>query len=197
MSFLDDTKTFGLVATVIGIIMAISGIMGIVDKVYWTGIGEILYALLIILLGVSVSKGETLKSIGSTFSEGVTSKFGILTSYVAVVGLGNIIYGIFTAVEIGVGYGAVGIIIGIIALIFAYLMKDGKATGADKIIWILLAIIFFVYIVLNLLGIVASFGYDGALHIVVGVLMAVSSMLLYLMLFTYLISDEVKGKMGM
>lgn len=197
MSLLDDTKTFGLVATVIGVIMAISGIMGIVDKAYWTGIGEILYALLVILLGVSVSKGETVKNIGSTFSEGVNSKFGILTSYVAVVGLGNIIYGIFTAIESEVGYGAVGIIIGIIALIFAYLMKDGKATGADKIIWILLAIIFFVYIVLNLIAIFASFGYDGALHIVVGVLMAISSVILYLMLFTYLISDEVKGRMGM
>jgi len=197
MSFLDDTKTFGLVAIIIGIVMAISGIVGIVDKSYWTGIGEILYALLVILLGVSVSKGAAIKNIGSTFSEGVTSKFGILTSYVAVVGLGNIIYGIFTAIENGISFGVVGIVIGIIALIFAYFMKDGKATVADKVIWILLAIIFFVYVVLNLVAIFASFGYDGALDIVVGVLMAVASLILYLMLFIYLLSDEVKGKMGM
>jgi hypothetical protein len=196
-SFLDDFKTFGIVAMVIGALMAISGIISIVASFSWVDIASIIYGLLFVVLGYSVYTGGAKLNLGSIFSEGLNSKFGILVAFVGVIGLGNIIVGIFTAIGGAIGVGIVNIIVGLICLIFAYLMKDGKTSVSDKIIWIILAIIFVVLIIVSVFGIFGSFAFPNILGKIFGVITCIAEALLYIMLFMYLISPEVKGKLGM
>ncbi len=196
-SFLDDFKTFGIVAMVIGALMVISGIISTVASFGWANIGSTIYGLLFAVLGYSVYAGGAKLNLGSIFSEGLNSKFGILVAFVGIIGLGNIIVGIFTAIGGAIGVGIVGIIVGLICLIFAYLMKDGKTSVSDKIIWIILAIIFVILIIVSVFGIFGSFAFPNILDKIFGVITCIAEALLYIMLFMYLISPEVKGKLGM
>lgn len=187
MSFLDDTKNFGIVATIVAIVMVISAILTIVDDNIWIGIGSLIYAVLLFVLGYGIYKDKVLIHIGSIFSD-LGSKFGVLTAYVAVVGLGSIVVGIFGIIGGEAGSYALNIVIGIIALIFVYIMKDGQQTTLDKIIWIILLVIF----VLGLLG-----GIILLIAFPIGTLLGIAYIIMYLCLLTYLFSGEVKSKLGM
>lgn len=210
-SFLDDFKTFGIVAMILGLISVVGGIITIalnmsnINNYIWSGIGEIIYGALVLLMGYAVFSGGKL-NIGSIFSEGLDSKYGILTSFVGVVGLGCIITSVFDALQhvmiggdFGTALGAaiVGIVIGAIILIFAFLMKDGKQTVSDKIIFIVLAILFILEIILAIFVIIGSFGLGDITNVIGTLIVGIATMLMYLMLALYLFSPEVKSKLGM
>jgi len=65
-----------------------------------------------------------------------------------------------------------------------------------KIIWVILLIVFLLGIIGGLLGLVGAFGGE-PLWIVLNALNAVAYLVIYIMLFLYMLSPEVKSKMSM
>lgn len=203
MSFLDDTKNFGIFTVIAAAVIILSAIMGIVENVNEFNqmivmVGSLLYGVLLLILGISAYTGKLLVGLGAVFSEGVSSKFGIVTSYVSVIGLGYIIMGLCSCIGSDFYSGAVSIIIGLVALIMGFLMKDGKSK-LNKVIFVLLAIIFFIGTIAGLLGFIGAFTLFGTDVVMafVAVLEGLAVMMIFLMLFVYLLSGEVKGKLGM
>ncbi|NLL95194.1 MAG: hypothetical protein GX224_05535 [Thermoplasmatales archaeon] len=209
MSFLDDTKNFGLVMLILGLVASISALVSIADSFgndmidVLLYVGQVIYALMILTFGFAIYSGKILL-FKDLYDQGVDSKFGILATFVTILGVANLILG---ALAIGnhfmdnctdtLAAGAVNIVVGIILLIVAMFMKDGATTTMDKIIWIILAIVFILGIIGSFIGIFAVFDGGEALTVAVNLLVAICYTLMYLMLFVYLISDEVKAKMGM
>jgi hypothetical protein len=205
-SFLDDTKTFGIVGIILGVIMIVSGVLGFItkDPYYAASAGIVIYGLLVALLGIGVYKGQVVAQIGNVFSEGVNTKFGVLTAYIGVVGVGYLVMGICCIVQAvltsnyGFGSGVVDIIFAAIVLYVAYTFKDGKQTTMDKVFFILLAIAFIVLAIAGFIGGIGSLLSNAAiLDVIVGFVQGICLALLFVMLFLYLISPEVKSKLGM
>lgn len=194
MSYFDEPKNAGLLLLIIGVIAVICGVISMFMVVDGTNvsfstdiklagimslIGALICGIIYIVLGMDVRAGAAKVQIGNFFTD-LSSKYGLLTAFLAVEGIGGIISAICTMIGSGVGGGILSLIIAIIILIFAYLMSVGNA---GKVIWIILAIIFVLGIILGIFSIIAIVG--------------IPILLLYIMLFCFLVSPEVKEKMGM
>lgn len=203
MSFIDNPKNFGLAAVVIGIVSILAGILAIVNGALAdpmaTGsvvasIGTILYGVLILGIGLPIYRGEE------------TNAFSILGKFVNFVGIATIVVGIFSGagqmVDDSVGAGVVTIVINLIfGLILMWIAKritDGTADTFDKIIWILLAIVFLVLTIVSLIGIITPFLMDtSVIDMVILAVLSLCEFILYAFLLVAVLSNDVKSKMGM
>ncbi len=189
MSFFDETKNFGLMAMIAGLVMVLSAILWVVDGYDLGLIGVLIAGLLLLIFGLGVYQGESKLNIGSLFDEGVTSKFGLVVAFIIIVGVIGIVQGIF-ALNI------MSIVVGVLLILFGFLMKMDLSPILEKIIWIILLIVFLLDIIRSILSVVGAFGGE-PLGIVLNVLNAVAYLVIYIMLFLYMLSPEVKSRMSM
>ena len=191
MSFLSDNKNFGLAMMVAGILMAIIAVVNIVLHftlgVAITAVGSIIYGLMIVGVGSSTRKGE------------ISQKLDILGKYVFVVGAGLIITSLFAAIGVAVELGLVGVVAGIITVIISLIigliiiwiskkMTDGQVSTIDRVIWIILVIMFIISIlgaIMQMLGGILAF------------LLGVCNLVIFLFLLSAFFDPEVKKAMGM
>lgn len=189
VSFFDETKNFGLMAMIAGLVMVLSAILWVVDGFDLGLIGVLIAGLLLLIFGLGVYQGESKLNIGSLFDEGVTSKFGLVVAFIIIVGVIDIVQGIF-ALNI------MSIVVGVLLILFGFLMKMDLSPILEKIIWIILLIVFLLGIISGILSVVGAFGGE-PLWIVLNVLNAVAYLVIYIMLFLYMLSPEVKSRMSM
>ena len=169
MSLFDNTKIPGWALFFAGILMIISALIGFYD-VYF-GFGN------------SVRSGS------------ITNKLDIVSRMVLTVAICTIINAFFSLIgqvliEVQ-DYGALGmdvvyIILGIILAWIANKIGDGKVDTIDKIMWIILVVVFLVLFVVSLLAILPI-----GLTSIEAVLMAI----IYVFLLVFMFDDEVKNKM--
>ena len=201
MSFLDNTKTAGTALWIVGILMIISALLtiicGVVDDemndhvIGWVilGIGSLICALVYFAFGKSVKSGE------------VSDKFDIVTKFVYVVGYTTIIGGVFAALcgfgfdDIG-GYlvsGIISIVLGFVILWIHKKITDGNVTTFDRIMWILLLVIFVICFISSFFGIEGSSG----LALAVNIIVAICDIVIYLFMIAFMLDNSVKAKFGM
>lgn len=193
MSFIDNEKIVGWAFFIIGILMIISAIVQIYDATTMDGglgdhlgylvaaIGAVLAAIIYFKFGNSVRTGS------------LSGKLKILGNYVRVVGVTSIVIGIFGAIggimsDISFWDNVLEIILGLIVVWASGQLLDGKKTLADKVLWILLLVIFVILFIAQLI----DMGGD-ALDIVV----AVCNVIVYLFMILYLVDEDVRKKLGM
>ncbi|CDF30510.1 unknown [Methanoculleus sp. CAG:1088] len=200
MSFLDNTKTAGTALWIVGILMIISALLtiicGVVDDemndhvIGWVilGIGSLICALVYFAFGKSVKSGE------------VSDKFDIVTKCVYVVGYTTIIGGVFAALcgfgfdDIG-GYlvsGIISIVLGFVILWIHKKITDGNISTFDRIMWILLLVIFVICFISSFFGIGGS-----GLALAVNIIVAICDIVIYLFMIAFMLDNSVKAKFGM
>ena len=200
MSFLDNTKTAGTALWIVGILMIISALLtiicGVVDDemndhvIGWVilGIGSLICALVYFAFGKSVKSGE------------VSDKFDIVTKFVYVVGYTTIIGGVFAALcgfgfdDIG-GYlvsGIISIVLGFVILWIHKKITDGNISSFDRIMWILLLVIFVICFISSFFGIGGS-----GLALAVNIIVAICDIVIYLFMIAFMLDNSVKAKFGM
>ena len=200
MSFLDNTKTAGTALWIVGILMIISALLtiicGVVDDemndhvIGWVilGIGSLICALVYFAFGKSVKSGE------------VSDKFDIVTKLVYVVGYTTIIGGVFAALcgfgfdDIG-GYlvsGIISIVLGFVILWIHKKITDGNISTFDRIMWILLLVIFVICFISSFFGIGGS-----GLALAVNIIVAICDIVIYLFMIAFMLDNSVKAKFGM
>lgn len=177
MEFLNNTKNFGLMITIIAIVNAVLAILAMIDGGFGLGtVGAILSAAVMILAGIAIYMQTDGGIISFAFPEGSSSKFGALTGFIFATGISAIL-----ALNLG------SIILGIIILLVGWIITNNKKTFMDSIIWVLLIILF------ALLAIASVFAvFTADILMIVG---GVCSAILYLMAFLYLLDPEVKKKL--
>ena len=200
MSFPDNTKTAGTALWIVGILMIISALLtiicGVVDDemndhvIGWVilGIGSLICALVYFAFGKSVKSGE------------VSDKFDIVTKFVYVVGYTTIIGGVFAALcgfgfdDIG-GYlvsGIISIVLGFVILWIHKKITDGNISTFDRIMWILLLVIFVICFISSFFGIGGS-----GLALAVNIIVAICDIVIYLFMIAFMLDNSVKAKFGM
>lgn len=200
MSFLDNTKTAGTALWIVGILMIISALLtiicGVVDDemndhvIGWVilGIGSLICALVYFAFRKSVKSGE------------VSDKFDIVTKFVYVVGYTTIIGGVFAALcgfgfdDIG-GYlvsGIISIVLGFVILWIHKKITDGNISTFDRIMWILLLVIFVICFISSFFGIGGS-----GLALAVNIIVAICDIVIYLFMIAFMLDNSVKAKFGM
>ncbi len=201
MSFLDNTKTAGTALWIVGILMIISALLtiicGVVDDemndhvIGWVilGIGSLICALVYFAFGKSVKSGE------------VSDKFDIVTKFVYVVGYTTIIGGVFAAL-CGFGFDDIGgyLVSGIISIVLGFVIlwvhkkiTDGNISTFDRIMWILLLVIFVICFISSFFGIIGESG----LALAVNIIVAICDIVIYLFMIAFMLDNSVKAKFGM
>jgi len=225
MSFFDDTENFGLMVTIAGIVTIICALLSIVlvftyspyDYWWWgfstnykvgfaiTGIGTMASGLLVLLYGLNVrgqgDKLSFLANISSRFASVPSNdKPGLLSGFLYVVGIAGIVGGIFTAIGqsimglagSGIGVAIIAIIVGLF-YIWAAPQVRGEDKGFDrKLLWIILLVLTILALVGDILGIFAFAWIWTAVLAIASLCM----LLVDIFILLFLVSDEVKEKMG-
>ena len=193
MSFFEHTKIAGWAFFIIGILMIVAAIMDIWNGAGSTesltdnagyvvaGIGSLIAAIVYFLFGNKVRNGT------------ISAKIDVLGNYVRVVGVTTAIINLFALI----GYSVVGetaiatyvvwLILGIIIAWIGGKVNDGKTTNFDKILWIILLIVFVVLFIGSLLGI----GGD-----IVNIVKAICYAIVYLFMIIFMFDADVRKKMG-
>lgn len=195
-----SAKNAGLAFMILAVVEAIAAILMIVLsfmdiedlKKYSTAyfiivaVGALIAACLYFTFGKKVRNGE------------VSNKIDILAQYVKIVGIVTIVGGICTAVAEAVGlddvsFGAalggavISIILGLIIMFIASKINDGKQTTGDKIIWIILLVIFVLLIIAAV----------GEIITIIGAPIGICDLIIYVFMLTLLVDPEVKSEMNM
>ncbi len=192
MSFFDNTKIAGWGLFLCAILMIISAIISIYNgavkegddrlALVVAGIGALLAAFIYFGFGNSVRKGE------------ISKKIDVLAQFVKTVGVATIVASLFGAIAGTWGvsistWSNVGmIILGIIVCWIAGKINDGKTTNFDRILWIILVVVFLVFFLLRLSGAFGGAWYD----ILSSILMAI----VYLYMLIFMFDGDVRKKMG-
>ena len=192
MSFFDHTKIAGWGLFLCAILMIISAIISIYNgavkegddrlALVVAGIGALLAAFIYFGFGNSVRKGE------------ISKKIDVLAQFVKTVGVATIVASLFGAIAGTWGvsistWSNVGmIILGIIVCWIAGKINDGKTTNFDRILWIILVVVFLVFFLLRLSGAFGGAWYD----ILSSILMAI----VYLYMLIFMFDGDVRKKMG-
>ena len=214
MSFLDNTKTAGTALWIVGILMIISALLtiicGVVDDemndhvIGWVilGIGSLICALVYFAFGKSVKSGE------------VSDKFDIVTKFVYVVGYTTITMEAGKWYQVGYpfvslegnasdtiavndigGYlvsGIISIVLGFVILWIHKKITDGNISTFDRIMWILLLVIFVICFISSFFGIGGS-----GLALAVNIIVAICDIVIYLFMIAFMLDNSVKAKFGM
>lgn len=115
-----------------------------------------------------------------------TDKFDIIVEFVHVFAFANIIEGIFYLPK-DIPTGIVGIIIGLIILFVYMKITDGKETLFDKIIWVILIILFLFTIIEGLALLIG----------IITIPLAIAEIVIGVFMFMALLDGDVKKKFGM
>ncbi len=188
MSFIDNTKNFGILAVVIAVINVVGSVLFFTNEDVedvWriiAGIGGIISALLMLVTGVAIATRRIPVFLEKLFPDGASSKFGVLTGYTAAIGVATI-------VGLGPSLGDIiaGIIIGALLLFLVWILTNDRKGVVEKILWVILIVVYFLGI---LAGIIVAI--EGGLNIVSGICIT----LMYLLAFLYLFDPSVKAKFG-
>ena len=207
-SMFDNTKIVGGAFFVVGILQIVAAILVIIAGFgdpatidgepveHWkeicivSGIGSLICACLYFFFAVKVYNGT------------ISQKINILASYVRIVGVITIIAGIFDAIAVFVAGGGLGgalvtaiitIIIGLIIMFIAGKIVDGKQTVGDKIIWIILLVVFVLKLIVEALGIFGSFNPLS----ISGIVSGIAGVIIALFMIAFLFDPEVKSEMNM
>lgn len=176
MEFLNNTKNFGLIIAIVALINIAVGVWSIVDMGFSrVTLGYVLSPLVMILAGFAIFAQTDGGIIKFAFPEGSRSKFGALTGYIFATGISHML-----SLEIA------GVIAGLIVLFIGWMITNDWDTIVDKIVWVLLIIIYALGTIGNVIVAISS----DPIMIATGVLGA----LLTLMAFLYLLDPEVKKK---
>lgn len=204
MSFFDNPKNFGLASVIIGAIIALTSLANIITGALEdpiakgaivASIGTLVLGILVLGVGLPVYNGE------------VTDKLTILGMFVKFIGLAVIVVGVFSGVGEYLGDASlasvlvgliVPILIGIVMIWLSERITDGSVDTLDRILWIVLLVVFAVLAVYFLYLAVAVILAGGALTaLVVGVVMNICAFILFAFLLISVLSDDVKSAMGM
>ena len=190
MSFFDESKNVGLLLIIIAALdiiftlIAVFAFDGYKDMALWKKIvmivGVLITSGLYLLLGLDIQNGSCRLQIGEFFND-VVSKFGVLLAITAATGIINIIDGL-ALVFYNPGSGLMNIVIGVLMLVMAYLMVSG-GKEANQVVWVILLILYILMLI-------------GSVFLCL-VLIGIPMLLLSIMLLVFLLSPEVKSKMGM
>ena len=194
MSFLDNTRNFGILALIVSAMQIVGAVMFFlnedVDQIWRIigGVGGILAAIVMLAASFAIFSGNIPSFVERLFPEGATSKFGVLTGYTSAVGMASII-GLGSSVADIV----FGLIIGIIILAIVWILTNDRKGIVEKILWVVLVIVYFLGIVNGIAIIIETADSTNAFTIVSGVCLC----LMYLLAFLYLFDSDVKKKFGM
>ncbi len=182
-----------VVEVIAAILLIVLSFMDIEDlKKYSTAyfiivaVGALIAACLYFTFGKKVRDGE------------VSNKIDILAQYVKIVGIVTIVGGICGAVAEAVGlddvsFGAalggaiISIILGLIIMFIASKINDGKQTTGDKIIWIILLVLFVLLIIAAV----------GEIITIIGAPVGICDLIIYVFMLSLLVDPEVKSEMNM
>lgn len=205
MAFFDNQDHAGLALLLLAIV---SIVMAIVTMIWEVVDGsDIQVANIIVAVGTLIGgflylafaqrvRGQTGSNIISdklgVSGGALNDKFDIICEFVKVFAMVRIVGGVF---EIIGGFfnnallanGVIDIIIGVIALFLYKKITDGKDSVVDKIVWIILLILFLLTIIG---GVIALFG---IITIPIGICM----MIIGVFMFMGLLDSDVKAKFGM
>ena len=192
MSFFDQPKNAGLAMIVVAIVEVIAAIINIVAAA--TADDGIDFSGIIVAIGLIITAVIYFKYGSQVRSGAISAKIDILASFVNVVGVISIVNGVFQIIA-GVaggagliGNGVINIIIGLIICFCGKKINDGKETTLDKIIWIILLVVFVIEIRAN---IVILIGFP------IGTLMGICRIIIYVFMTLLLLDGDVKKAMGM
>lgn len=192
MSFFDQPKNAGLAMIVVAIVEVIAAIINIVAAA--TADDGIDFSGIIVAIGLIITAVIYFKYGSQVRSGAISAKIDILASFVNVVGVISIVNGVFQIIA-GVaggagliGNGVINIIIGLIICFCGKKINDGKETTLDKIIWIILLVVFIIEILAN---IVMLIGFP------IGTLMGICGIIIYVFMTLLLLDGDVKKAMGM
>lgn len=192
MSFFDQPKNAGLAMIVVAIVEVIAAIINIVAAA--TADDGIDFSGIIVAIGLIITAVIYFKYGSQVRSGAISAKIDILASFVNVVGVISIVNGVFQIIA-GVaggagliGNGVINIIIGLIICFCGKKINDGKETTLDKIIWIILLVVFVIEILAN---IVMLIGFP------IGTLMGICGIIIYVFMTLLLLDGDVKKAMGM
>ncbi len=193
MSLTDNQKLVGWAFFIVGILMIVSALLGFYDAISKDGglgenigyfiaaIGGLIAAVLYFLYGNKVR------------TNAISGKFNILSNYIRIVGVNTVIVGIFSAIggiisSIGFWDSIIMIILGLIVIWAAGKIADGEKTAIDKILWIVLTLVFLILFITSFLGIFAMFD-------IIVLVESICYAVIYLFMFLYMIDGDVRSKM--
>jgi hypothetical protein len=205
MSFFKENRTAGIALMVLGAINLIVGLVALVTALTAGNIvvsavvaciGPIIMAALYLRFGISVKNG------------GVPKKIDILAYFVRLAGLSEIIIAVFNlwyAIEtsgavVAIGAVIISVIIGLIILFIAGRINDGKQDTGDKIIWIILVVLFAISAVLDVLAVIGfitdgNFAFD--LKTISALIVPIASFIIDVFMLLLLFDSDVKREMNM
>ncbi len=182
-----------LIGALVALVGALTG--DIVISAVVACIGPIIMAVLYFRFGVSVKNG------------GVPKKIDILAYYVRLAGLSEIIIAVFNlwnAIETDGAVAAIialaiSIIVGLIILFLAGRINDGKQDTGDKIIWIILVVLFAISAILDIMAIIGIFtaGIAFDLSLLTVVILPIVSFIIDVFMLLLLFDSDVKREMNM
>lgn len=194
MGFFSEPKHAGTAYVIVAILQILGAIISIILEAMDGG--EVLVPVVISAIGAIIA-GVIMFGYGNKVRTGViTDKVEILAQFVRIVGIVMIITAVFDCIAkvvLGAELGAelysaiITIILGLIVIFCASKINDGKKTGGDKVIWILLLLIFIIEILLAILLIIS----------IVGIIYGICYLVLYGCMFALLIDNDVKNAMNM
>ena len=200
-SFLDDTKNFGLLIAVVGLVdLIVCTALLVEDTINLTveNIGGIVAGVLYLLAGVMVFTQRP-GPLAPVFPEGISSKFGVLAGYIFLVRVTGIINVVFVAAfgsadqHLASGIGA--IVLAAIILAVGWIVTNNTRNIFDKVIHYMLIVIFAAFVLISLIALlgVTNGSYEG-IYLILAYVDVVAAVVMYLMAFLYLLSADVKAK---
>ena len=189
MSFLDETRNFGILALIVAIVNAAGSVLFFfnedIDPVWRTiaGVGGVLSSIVMILAGFTIMTGNIPSFLDKLFPDGAVSKFGVITGYTAAIGVASIVGLGFTVVDI-----VAGVLVGLILLGIVWILTNDRRGIVERILWVILIVVYFIGIITGV-----AIAITGGLNLVSGICLT----LMYLLAFTYLFDPSVKSKFGM
>lgn len=186
MSFFDQPKNAGLAMIIVAIVNILAAIANIV--VAATAEEGVDYSGIIVAVGLVIT-GIIYFKFGSNVRAGnISKKIDILASFVNVVGINTIVTGVFAILSGTFASGVWDIIFGIIICFCGKKINDGKETTLDKILWIVLLVIFVLSILFSIVELVAF---------PIGTLLGICGIIIYVFMTLLILDGEVKKAMGM
>ena len=192
MSFFDDTKNVGLMMFVIAILGLIQAVLQIVNGATYDG--ETVKKVGYVIIGIGALLGAIIffKFGNSVRTGSISGKLDVVAGFVQTVGYMTIVSSIFAIIGgalVGAEFAAGGVILLIIGAIVLYLGKkinDGKNTGADSVLWIILVIVFFIMMLASLAGLFGN---------IFDIIDGICSFVMYLCILLFMFDKEIKSAM--
>lgn len=190
MAFTDNTRNFGILAIIVAVIGLLSGVAVFFDDEIegkWrtiAGIGSIIANIVMLLAGYAIFSGNIPVFMEKLFPEGPNTKFGVITGYTAAIGVASIV-----GLGSSIGEIVLSVLVGLVLLFIVWILTNDRKGIVEKILWVILLVVYFLGIVANLLAIFSRSPIDT----VVGL----CGCLMYLLAFIYLFDESVKQKFGM